>query len=31
MNLSNKVYKKYGKINLEDYIANFVKNSWKVH
>ena len=27
MNLSNKVYKKYGKINLEDYIANFVKNS----
>ena len=27
MNLSNKVYKKFGKINLEDYIANFVKNS----
>ena len=27
MNLSNKVYKKHGKINLEDYIANFVKNS----
>ena len=27
MNLSNKVYKKYGKINLKDYVANFVKNS----
>ena len=27
MNLSNKVFKKFGKISLEDYIANFVKNS----
>ena len=25
MNLSNKVYKKFGKINLEDYIKNIVK------
>ena len=27
MNLSNKVYKMFGKINLKDYIANIVKNS----
>jgi len=27
MNLSNKVYKMYGKINLKDYVANIVKNS----
>ena len=27
MNLSNKVYKKFGKINLKDYVANIVKNS----
>ena len=25
MNLSNKVFKKYGKINLKDYIKNFIK------
>ena len=29
MNLSNKVYKIYGKINIEDYIINIVKNSQK--
>ena len=27
MNLSNKVFKKFGEINLTDYIANFMKNS----
>ena len=27
MNLSNKVYKIFGKINLKDYIKNIVKNS----
>jgi UDP-glucose 4-epimerase len=27
MNLSNKVYKKFGKINLNDYVENIVKNS----
>ena len=27
MNLSNKVYKKFGKIDLEDYVANIVKKS----
>ena len=27
MNLSNKVYKIFGKINLSDYVANIVKNS----
>ena len=25
MNLSNKVFKKYGKINLKDYVKNFIK------
>jgi len=29
MNLSNKVYKIFGKINLKDYVANIVKNSEK--
>jgi len=29
MNLSNKVYKIFGKINLKDYISNIVKNSQK--
>ena len=29
MNLSNKVYKLFGKINLKDYVANIVKNSEK--
>jgi len=29
MNLSNKVYKIFGKINLKDYIENIVKNSQK--
>ena len=29
MNLSNKVYKRFGKIDLEDYISNIVKNSLK--
>ena len=29
MNLSNKVYKIFGKINLEDYVENIVKNSKK--
>ena len=29
MNLSNKVYKMYGKINLKDYVGNIVKNSKK--
>ena len=29
MNLSNKVNKMFGKINLKDYIANIVKNSYK--
>jgi len=27
MNLSNKVYKKYGNINLKDYINEFIKNN----
>ena len=27
MNLSNKVYKYFGKINLKNYIGNFIKNS----
>ena len=27
MNLSNKVYKRFGKINLSDYIKNFIKSS----
>ena len=27
LNLSNKVYKLFGKINLRDYVANIVKNS----
>ena len=27
MNLSNKVYKMFGKINLKDYVGNIVKNS----
>ena len=27
MNLSNKVYKIFGKINLKDYVKNIVKNS----
>ena len=26
MNLSNKVYKKFGKINLKDYIKTFIKS-----
>tara|TARA_B100000787_G_scaffold152950_1_gene126895 strand:- start:66 stop:953 length:888 start_codon:yes stop_codon:yes gene_type:complete len=29
MNLSNKVYKKYGKINLKDYIKSFINSSNK--
>jgi len=29
MNLSNKVYKRFGKINLKNYISNIVKNSVK--
>ena len=29
MNLSNKVYKKYGKINLKDYIKSFINTSNK--
>ena len=29
MNLSNKIYKIFGKINLKDYISNIVKNSQK--
>ena len=29
MNLSNKVYKIFGKINLKDYVENIVKNSQK--
>ena len=29
MNLSNKVYKMFGKINLRDYVINIVKNSSK--
>jgi|TARA_B110000438_G_scaffold303223_1_gene363777 UDP-glucose 4-epimerase len=31
MNLSNKVYKKFGKINLKDYIKNIVKNKVKFY
>ena len=27
MNLSNKVYRYFGKINLKDYVENFIKNS----
>ena len=27
MNLSNKVHKIFGKINLKDYVKNIVKNS----
>ncbi len=27
MNLSNKVYKRYGEIRLKDYISNFIKNN----
>ena len=27
MNLSNKIYKKYGTIQLKDYIVNFIKNN----
>ncbi len=30
MNLSNKVFKKFGRINLEIYIANFIKNNQKM-
>ena len=26
-NLSNKMYKHFGKINLNDYIKNFIKNN----
>ena len=26
MNLSNKVYKKFGKINLKDYVKSFIKS-----
>jgi len=26
MNLSNKVYKKYGKLQLKDYVKEFIKN-----
>ena len=29
INLSNKVHKIFGKINIEDYIINIVKNSQK--
>jgi len=29
MNLSNKVYKIFGKINLKDHIINIVKNTQK--
>ena len=31
VNLSNKVHKIFGKINLKDYITNIVKNSQKRH
>ena len=31
MNLSNKVYKIFGKINLKDHITNIVKNTQKKH
>ena len=27
MNLSNKVYKYFGKISLKDYVENFIKTS----
>ena len=27
MNLSNKIFKLFGKINLKDYVENIVKNS----
>ena len=26
-NLSNKMYKYFGKINLKDYVGNFIKNN----
>ena len=26
-NLSNKIHKKFGKINLKDYIENFISNN----
>ena len=29
MNLSNKVHKRFGKIDLKDYIKNFLKNKWQ--
>ena len=29
LSLSNKIYRTYGKINLSDYVKNFVKNSKK--
>ena len=30
MNLSNKVYKRFGKIDLKDYIKSFINNSKKL-
>ena len=30
MNLSNKVFKKFGKINLKNYVSNFLKNNKKI-
>ena len=30
MNLSNKVFKKFGKINLKTYIDNFIKSTRKI-
>jgi UDP-glucose 4-epimerase len=30
MNLSNKVFKKFGKINLKNYVSNFLKNTQKI-
>ena len=30
MNLSNKVFRKFGKINLENYVSNFLKNTQKI-
>ncbi len=27
MNLSNKVYKKFGKINLKDYVREFIRKT----
>ena len=29
MNLSNKVHKRFGKIDLKDYVKNFKNNQWK--